>query len=139
VFVFGVDQGSLETKIARLPALQEAARPGPAIVACPGKRWCKHGLTHTVDMARRIREELSGVLPSHVSVCISGCPNGCAQSAVADIGLVGMLKTEDGLQHDAYNLLLHGGMGRDERLARLDAQRLRPDEIIARLKDGQQF
>jgi sulfite reductase beta subunit-like hemoprotein len=84
-------------------------------------------------MAARIREELAGVLPPDAAVCISGCPNGCAQHAVADFGLGGVLTTVDGVQQEAYNLIVDGGMGRNDVLARPIAQRLDPEQVIDRI------
>ena len=59
------------------------------------------------------------------SLCfsISGCPNNCAHSAVADIGLSGMLKTIDGKRQEVYQVLLNGGNGMTDKLSV-------PDKII---------
>lgn len=133
VAVFGADETSLARCIASQSTLRRAAEPQPHIVACPGKRWCKHALTDTAVMAERIRQELGAALSPETTVCISGCPNGCAQSGVAAIGLVGMLTTENQVQREAYNLLLGGGMGRNPDLARLVAQRASIDDIIRRI------
>ncbi len=133
VIIFGADMVRLAEQIAGKPALRAAARPGPRIVACPGKRWCKHGITHANALACRIREQLSDVLLSSVTVGISGCPNGCAQSSVADFGLVGGLTTVDGVQHEAYSLLAGGGMGRDASLAKPIAQRIRVEQVIEQI------
>ena len=84
---------SLASRIAACPALHAAARPGPRIVACPGKRWCKRGITRTDALACRILEQLNDILPAGATVCISGCPNGCAHSPVADFGLIAGLTT----------------------------------------------
>ena len=136
VVVFGMDTVRLAEQIAAMPVLGAASRPGPRIVACPGKRWCKRGITHTNSLACRLREQLSDVLPASATVCISGCPNGCAQSGVADFGLVGGLTTVDGVQHEVYNLLTGGGMGRDTRLAKPIAQRLRVEQVIEHIAKG---
>ncbi len=133
VIVFGTDQAQLAERMAGKPALREPARPGPKIVACPGKRWCKRGLVDTNAMARRIRDDLGDALPADMSICISGCPNGCAHSAVASVGLTGTLTTVDGVQHQAYNLLAGGQLGRTAKLAQPLAQRLLPDHVIQRI------
>jgi sulfite reductase (ferredoxin) len=130
IVVFGADSEWLAAQLACFPALSKAAAPQPAIVACPGKRWCRHGLTDTLNMAKCVREQLAGVIPPEAMICISGCPNNCAQSSVADIGLIGVLAADGPVHREAYNLLAGGGMGHDERLASLVARRLRPDEVI---------
>ncbi len=133
IVVFGVNSEWLAAQLARFPVLLEAAAPQPAVVACPGKRWCRHALTDTRTMARCIWEQLAGVIPAGATVCISGCPNSCAQSSVADIGLIGVLATDGPVRREAYNLLAGGGMGRDERLAGLIAGRLTPQDVIGRI------
>lgn len=136
VAVFGRDRESLAGRLAGHPEILAAAIPAAAIVACPGNRWCKRGLTDTLAMARRIRETLGDTIPPEAVVCISGCPNGCAHSAVADIGLTGARTTIDGAPCDAYNLLLGGGMGRDARLARLAGQKLTQQQVIDHIAGG---
>jgi len=152
VAVFGRDADVLRDAIARQPVLHAAARPQATIVACPGRRWCKRGLTDTNGMAERIRRELGNGLPpptaagtespapaigraphepgqrlpSEITVCISGCPNNCAQSAVAPIGLVGGLAGG----REVYNVLVGGGFGRSDKLAVPVASRLVPDSVI---------
>ncbi len=113
--------------------MEAAAVPHSAVVACPGRRWCKRALTDTNAIADRIRGELSGVLSPKTTVCISGCPNGCAQNAVADIGLSGVLTTVDGQRREAFNLFAGGGMGRNAELARPVAQKLDPDAVLAHI------
>lgn len=133
VVIFGTDAERLAAQVAGEPALAEAARPGPRIVVCPGSRWCKHGLTNTIAMGTRIREQLADALPPDTTICISGCPNGCSQHAVADFGLAGVLTTIDGVRREAYNLVVDGGMGRSDALARPMAQRLLPEHVVDRI------
>lgn len=130
IMVYATNQASLAGHLAASEALAQAARPQPAIVACPGTRWCKHGLVDTLAMAKRIAELPAGTIPATAAVCISGCPNGCAQNAVADIGLSGVLTTENGVRHEAYSVLAGGAMGRREHLALPVAQRLKPEDVI---------
>ena len=130
VAVFGRDDVTLAEAISAFPSLRSAAQPQPWVVACPGKRWCGRALVDTNCLADRIRVELGGVLAPGTTVCISGCPNGCAHSAVADIGLTGRLVRRGGQKVQAYDLWAGGGMGRNCKLARLEGQRLSPEEAI---------
>jgi len=66
-------------------------------------------------------------------VAISGCPNGCAQSAVADIGLIGRITTDNGRKRQSYDLLVGGDMGRNRKLARGYAKKLYLPEIVGRI------
>jgi len=128
VRVFGRSAGDLAERIGRYACLAGAAAPQAAIVACPGNRWCKAGLADTNAMADAIRQRLS--LPAGLTVCISGCPNGCAHNAVADIGLTGGTASQDGEKTDVFTLLAGGGLGRTDRLADVVATKLTPDEVI---------
>ncbi len=128
ILVFGRSADTLAEAMAAHAALAPAAKPQLHVVACPGKRWCKRALTDTNGLADRIRRRFEADPPPGVTVCISGCPNGCAQSAVADIGLVGVLARRNGKTEEAFNLLAGGGMGRDATLARPVARKL-PAEL----------
>ena len=132
MLAFGPDKPALRQAIDQLEALAEPRRPQPAVVACPGKRWCKRAIVDTNQIADKIRAELSDELSPETTVCISGCPNGCAHSAVADIGLIGQVATIEGQRTEAYRLLAGGGMGRNAKLAKLVAQGLTADEVIER-------
>ena len=62
VVVFARDEGALGSRLASSPALADAARPAPAVVACPGTRWCSRALVDTNAAADRLREALAGRL-----------------------------------------------------------------------------
>ena len=49
---------------------------------------------------------------------ISGCPNNCAHSTIADIGLVGMLRKRNGKATECFRLFIGGGNGRNDKLAK---------------------
>jgi sulfite reductase beta subunit-like hemoprotein len=122
---FGRDANGLAARVAADPALRPAAELGASVVACPGTHWCSRGLTDTRAMAARIRERFAGRLACR-SVRISGCPNGCAQSAVADIGLSGGRKGG----HDAYEVRFGGGGGRTPALGEIVARGQSVDEVL---------
>lgn len=102
-----------------LPADLAAWASGPTIVACPGSRTCPRGLTDCWATAAKMRERLATEKFSGVRISISGCPNGCAHSAVASIGLVGMLRKIDGAAVPHYQVLAGGGNGTNATLATL--------------------
>jgi sulfite reductase beta subunit-like hemoprotein len=130
VVVFCQDFEVLAGALRNGKTLSAAARPQPSVVACPGKRWCSRALVHTNRVADRIRAELGDKLPPQMTVCISGCPNGCSHSAVANIGLSGVMASQGGAVAEAFNLYVGGGMGRTNALARLVASRLSPEEVL---------
>ena len=133
VLLFGRHEQHLRSLIANAGPLADAARPQPAVVACPGIRWCARAVADTNRLADRIRTELGDRLPPESAVCISGCPNGCAHSHVADFGLIGGVRREDGKIADAYALLVGGGMGRGAKLAEPVARGLSADQVIAEI------
>lgn len=93
----------------------------PCIVACPGSTTCKNGLTNCPQIAAELsqslkgRENLSGKI-----IALSGCPNNCAHSSIADIGLSGMIKTIDGQRREVYKITLNGGNGVNDVLGEVD-------------------
>lgn len=98
-----------------LPAILRPLTGRPRIVACPGNRTCKNGLTDCRAAAEVMAETLSRNGTGHLTVGISGCANNCALSAVCDIGLIGRLKTVDGVRQEAYDVYRGGGNGANDR------------------------
>lgn len=136
VIVFGADRAAVAAAVGAQAALGEAAKPQAAVVACPGKRWCSRALTHTNELADRIRAEAGDALAPGATVCISGCPNGCSHAGVADIGLTGGLAGGKEDRREVFHLLTGGGMGRTNVLAERVASGLSADEVIAAIKRG---
>ena len=91
----------------------------PIIISCPGLSSCSRALTNTWAMADTIRKRIGQTKPD-LRICISGCPNGCAHSAVADIGLIGMRRNRDGQSADCFRILTGGHNGIDDCLAKGD-------------------
>lgn len=90
----------------------------PAIAACPGNTTCTNGLTHCPALAAELSQLLKGNRKYYnKTIAISGCPNNCAQSAIANIGLVGRIKTIDGVRQEVYQLMLNGDNGISATLA----------------------
>ncbi len=89
------------------------------IVACPGTDSCKLGITSSMGLGRAITESLAswnGLLEDplikKLHIKVSGCPNGCAQHHVANIGLQGAaMKSPSGEQVPAYDIFLGGHYG----------------------------
>ena len=98
-----------------LPASLAARENAPAIATCPGAAWCSRGIVDTHEPAREIERVLGRDFGGVIT--ISGCPNGCAQSGVGEIGLVGCIKTLDGVRRNCFRVLVGGEMGRGPALA----------------------
>jgi len=106
------------TEIIQLPNSLVAFVNNPPIVACPGRLTCPRGLADCWATAEDIRRALTGWHLEGVRINISGCPNNCAHSVVADIGLVGLLRRENGRKKKCYRLFTGGGNGRNNKLAK---------------------
>lgn len=98
-----------------MPAALERFAKAPTVVACPGCSTCPNGLVDCHAMAEGLRR---CVPPIHNGpIHVSGCPNDCAQCAVAEVGLVGVTRTIDGRREQCYRVLLGGGNGATAKLA----------------------
>ena len=83
------------------------------VVSCPGTDSCKLGITSSMGLARAVQETLEEMnvtdpLTKKVHVKMSGCPNGCGQHHIADIGFHGAAAKAPGGQVPAYELFLGG-------------------------------
>ncbi len=126
VVVFGRGAGAQEA-VESLEPLRSPAEPQPSVAACPGTRWCARALVDTNGLADRLRK----LLPPGPTVRISGCPNGCAHSAAAPIGLLGARVRRGGRAAEAYDLYVGGRLGRTAALATRVARRLSPAQAVA--------
>ncbi len=90
-----------------LPGELKAFTDLPIIIACPGNTTCPNGLVNCPEAAARLSKALKGS-GTDKTIAISGCPNGCAHSAIANIGLTGQMKTIDGERQQAYKIMTGG-------------------------------
>jgi sulfite reductase beta subunit-like hemoprotein len=64
------------------------------VVSCPGTDSCKLGITSSMGLNQAVQErieamDVSDPLTRQIHIKMSGCPNGCSQHHIADIGLYG--------------------------------------------------
>jgi Sulfite reductase, beta subunit (hemoprotein) len=104
----------------RLPDNLATLENLPIITACPGLSSCSRALTDTWSIAEAIRKRIVNRNQPNLHINISGCPNCCAHSAVADIGLIGMRRNRDGQSAECYRILTGGHNGIDGCLAKGD-------------------
>ena len=89
------------------------------IVSCPGTDSCKLGITASMGLGRALTEAVEHVdtsdpLVRQMHVKMSGCPNGCGQHHIADIGFHGAAAKGPGGQVPAYELFLGGSYSQDD-------------------------
>jgi sulfite reductase beta subunit-like hemoprotein len=70
------------------------AREITDVVSCPGTDSCKLGITSSMGLNQAVQDrlldmQLTDPLTRGMHIKMSGCPNGCAQHHVADIGFYG--------------------------------------------------
>ncbi|HEY7151617.1 MAG TPA: nitrite/sulfite reductase [Solirubrobacterales bacterium] len=109
------------------------------VVSCPGTDSCKLGITSSMGLNQAIQERLESMriadsLTKRIHIKMSGCPNGCGQHHIANIGFYGASIKVGDRQVPAYIAHLSGNYERGEivfghRLkARLPAKRV-PDAV----------
>jgi sulfite reductase (ferredoxin) len=77
------------------------------VVSCPGTDSCKLGITSSMGLNQAVKErldemEIDDELTKRIHVKMSGCPNGCSQHHVANIGFYGAAMKVGGHQLPAY-------------------------------------
>ncbi|MFW6066421.1 MAG: hypothetical protein ACOC9S_06330 [Planctomycetota bacterium] len=138
VMVFAPSRAELDEMLAGSAALPSPADDEATVVACPGSTWCRRALVDTRNVAKSIRAAVAGIPAGARTVCISGCPNGCAHTAVADVGLSGRQVRTNGSRTEAFDLYAGGAMGRTPRLAQRIAEALPANDVpqaVAKLLD----
>jgi ferredoxin-nitrite reductase len=98
----------------------EATSISGGLVACTGNTGCKWSSTNTkgqaVELARYLEKRLH--LDQPVNIHLTGCPNSCAQHYMGDIGLLGAKVNQGGDTVEGYHVVLGGGFGEEQGVAR---------------------
>ncbi|MCE3555937.1 nitrite/sulfite reductase [Pseudonocardia sp. RS11V-5] len=122
VLVLDVPDENVASLSAELAALGLQVEPSPwrrSTMACTGIEFCKLAIVETKERAIRLVEELEKRLAdlspdAPISIHLNGCPNACARTQVADIGLKGMIvRDAEGNQVEGFQVHLGGGLGLD--------------------------
>jgi sulfite reductase (ferredoxin) len=116
--IIGVEARNVEPLVAALEAIGLSARPSHwrrSTMACTGIEFCKLAIVDTKQRAADLIDELERRFPdldTPISINVNGCPNACARTQVADIGLKGQLVMDaDGRQVEGFQVHLGGGLG----------------------------
>jgi sulfite reductase (NADPH) hemoprotein beta-component len=100
------------------------------IVSCPGMDYCQLASARSIPLSQVLSERLH-ILGlddelGPVSIKISGCVNACAHHHVADIGILGVDKTDT----DYHQILLGGASDEHATLARTLSKALSTDQTV---------
>jgi sulfite reductase (ferredoxin) len=90
-------------------------------IACTGTEFCKLAIAETKGFTRWLVDELEERLPQfdqQLKLHVAGCPNGCGQHWIADIGLEGKKIKHEGKLTDAFYFCLGGAVGDQAGVAR---------------------
>jgi sulfite reductase (ferredoxin) len=121
--VLDVEPDRVDSLVAGLSELGLSVNPSTFrrhMMACTGLEFCKLAIVDTkargialVDELERRLGEAAADLPA-ITINLNGCPNACARTQIADIGLKGMIVTNDhGEQVEGFQVHLGGGLGLD--------------------------
>jgi sulfite reductase (ferredoxin) len=116
--VLGVDGADVAAFTADLERIGLTAQPSNwrrNTMACTGIEFCKLAIVDTKDRAKALVAELEKRFPgldTPITVNVNGCPNACARTQVADIGLKGQLVMDQhGNQVEGFQVHLGGALG----------------------------
>ena len=118
LLVLDIADDQTEALVTGLRGIGLEARPSAwrrGTMACTGIEYCKLAIVETKargeELVARMEERLRD-FDADISIHINGCPNACARTQVADIGLKGMLvMNQHGEQVEGFQVHLGGGLG----------------------------
>jgi len=121
LLVLDVTRERTDSLVAALRGIGLEAQPSTwrrGTMACTGIEFCKLAIVETKrrgeELVARLEERL-GDMDADISIHINGCPNACARTQTADIGLKGQIVMgPDGQQVEGFQVHLGGALGMAE-------------------------
>ena len=118
LLVLDVEESDVDSLVTTLRGIGLEARPTVwrrGTMACTGIEFCKLAIVETkaraAELVAHLEERLS-TMDVDISIHLNGCPNACARTQVADIGLKGQLVPgPDGEMVEGFQIHLGGGLG----------------------------
>lgn len=125
LILLDVADDQVDSLLAELDEIGLSAKPSAfrrGILACTGLEFCKLALVTTrqraIDLVGDLEERL-GDLDVPITIALNGCPNACARTQIADIGLKGQIVTDDeGNRVEGFQVHLGGSLGLDANFGR---------------------
>jgi sulfite reductase (ferredoxin) len=117
LLVLDIEQSSVDSVVAALREIGLEAAPSAwrrGTMACTGIEFCKLAIVETkaraAELVARLEDRL-GDLDTEITINVNGCPNACARTHVADIGLKGQLVPgPNGELVEGFQVHLGGGL-----------------------------
>ncbi|HEV2487216.1 MAG TPA: nitrite/sulfite reductase [Terracidiphilus sp.] len=113
--------GELARELGKIGLQVDGSTFWRGAIACTGTEFCKLAITETKGFTRWLVDELEERLPQfdqQLKLHVTGCPNGCGQHWIADIGLEGKKVKHEGKLTDAYYFCLGGAVGQHAAVSR---------------------
>ena len=61
------------------------------VKTCVGSRHCRYGTQDSLGLGISLEKKLDGLwMPAKVKLGVTGCPRNCAESAIKDLGIIGV-------------------------------------------------
>ena len=113
--------GELANELGQIGLQVEGSMFWRGAIACTGTEFCKLAITETKGFTRWVVDEMEERLPQfdqQLKLHVTGCPNGCGQHWIADIGLEGKKIKHEGKLTDAFYFCLGGAVGQHAGISR---------------------
>jgi sulfite reductase (ferredoxin) len=118
LIVLDIEESDVDSLVTALAAVGLQSRPSVwrrSTMACTGIEFCKLAIVETkaraAELVEHLEQRLAG-MDADISIHLNGCPNACARTQVADIGLKGQLVPgPDGAMVEGFQIHLGGGLG----------------------------
>jgi sulfite reductase (ferredoxin) len=117
LLVLDVPEAAVAELVTGLEEIGLQANPSTwrrGTMACTGIEYCKLAIVETKARAAQVvahLEERLGEIGAPITINVNGCPNACARTQVADIGLKGQLVPgPDGSMVEGFQIHLGGGL-----------------------------
>jgi sulfite reductase (ferredoxin) len=117
LLVLDIEKSDVDSVVAHLRELGLQATPSVwrrGTMACTGIEFCKLAIVETKAKAAEVvahLEQTLGDLDTEITINVNGCPNACARTQVADIGLKGQLVPgPDGEMVEGFQIHLGGAL-----------------------------
>ncbi len=117
LLVLDLEPSRVDSAAAALHAAGLQSRPSTwrrSTMACTGIEFCKLAIVETKARAAQVVAHLEATLADlavEITINVNGCPNACARTQVADIGLKGQLVPgPDGALVEGFQIHLGGGL-----------------------------
>jgi len=78
-------------KALKMPSGYAYGKAIRTVKTCVGSTFCRYGTQDSIGLGMALEKELEGLwTPAKVKMAVTGCPRNCAESAIKDVGIIGI-------------------------------------------------